>query len=93
VVIGLEPVSADLADLPSVHIDNHRAAYDATTYLIDIGHREIGFMSGEKGSLITADRERGFADAMTQAGCADPCARILHGDLSIQGAWPPRSAC
>jgi LacI family repressor for deo operon, udp, cdd, tsx, nupC, and nupG len=22
---------------------------------------------------------------MTQAGCADPCARILHGDLSIQG--------
>jgi len=83
VVIGLEPVSADLADLPSVHIDNHRAAHDATTYLIDIGHREITFVSGEKGSLITADRERGFADAMTQAGCTDLA--ILHGDLSIQG--------
>ncbi|WP_206244165.1 LacI family DNA-binding transcriptional regulator [Novosphingobium terrae] len=85
VVIGLEPVSADLADLPSVHIDNHRAAFDATTHLIDMGHREIAFVSGEKGSLITLDRERGFADAMAQAGCSDPAARILHGDLSIQG--------
>jgi LacI family repressor for deo operon, udp, cdd, tsx, nupC, and nupG len=85
VVIGLEPVSADLADLPSVHIDNFRAAHDATTYLLDMGHREITFVSGEKGSLITQDRERGFAQAMAQAGCADPGALILHGDLSIQG--------
>ncbi|OHT21814.1 LacI family DNA-binding transcriptional regulator [Edaphosphingomonas haloaromaticamans] len=85
VVIGLEPISEDLASLPSVHIDNHQAAFDATRYLLDSGHREIMFVSGERGSLITQDRERGFVAAMAQAGIADGAARILHAELSIQG--------
>lgn len=85
VVIGLEPISAELASLPSVHIDNYQAAFDATRYLLDGGHRDIVFVSGERGSLITLDRERGFADALDQATIpADPN-RIVHSELSIQG--------
>lgn len=85
VVIGLEPISADLASLPNVHIDNYQAAFDATRYLLDSGHRDIAFVSGERGSLITQDRERGFVDAMARAGIADAPDRIVHSELSIQG--------
>ena len=85
IVIGLEPVSADLAGLPCVHIDNYHAAHDATRYLLNNGHKAISFVSGERGSLITQDRERGFADAMTQAGIAGAAQRIVHSELSIQG--------
>jgi LacI family repressor for deo operon, udp, cdd, tsx, nupC, and nupG len=85
VVIGLEPVSADLAALPSVHIDNYRAALEATNYLLGMGHRDIVFVTGEKGSLVTLDRERGFLDAMARADIDAPEARMLHADLSING--------
>lgn len=85
IVIGLEPVSTDLDGLPRVLIDNYHAAYDATRYLLDNGHRDIAFVSGQRGSLITRDRERGFVDAMTQAGIEGAAERILHSELSIQG--------
>jgi LacI family transcriptional regulator, repressor for deo operon, udp, cdd, tsx, nupC, and nupG len=85
VVIGLEPISADLASLPCVLIDNYQASFDATRYLLDSGHRDILFVSGERGSLITRDRERGFVAAMSRAEVADAETRIVHSELSIQG--------
>jgi LacI family repressor for deo operon, udp, cdd, tsx, nupC, and nupG len=65
VVLGCEPISSEMEWLPSVHIDNFEAAYEATRHLIDLGHRRIAFVSGPTGSLVTRDRERGFRAAMS----------------------------
>ena len=85
IVIGLEPLDDDLAGFPSVHIDNHRAAYDATRYLIDLGHKDIVFVSGPKNSYVTRDREMGFVAAMQDHHLAVRDRTIFYSDLSLNG--------
>jgi LacI family repressor for deo operon, udp, cdd, tsx, nupC, and nupG len=45
--------------VPSVHIDNARAAGDAVSHLYDLGHRRIGIISGPLASPLSRDRLRG----------------------------------
>ena len=68
IVIGCETVSPDLADFPSVHIDNQAAAREVTDYLISQGHRRIAFIHGQEASLLTKDRENGYRASMKAAG-------------------------
>jgi LacI family repressor for deo operon, udp, cdd, tsx, nupC, and nupG len=70
VVLGCEPISDEMETLPSVHIDNFEAAFEATRHLIDLGHERIAFVSGPPGSLVTRDRERGFRAAMSDSRLA-----------------------
>jgi LacI family repressor for deo operon, udp, cdd, tsx, nupC, and nupG len=85
IVIGLEPVSEELNKLPSVHIDNCQAAFDATNYLITLGHTDIVFVSGPKNSYVTKDRELGFTKAMEHAGIKLSGDSVLYSDLTING--------
>jgi len=85
IVIGLEPISDDLSQFPSVHIDNLQAAQEATDYLIRSGHSDIVFVSGPKDSYVTKDRELGFSRALTLAGLPNLPSQILHSDLTING--------
>jgi LacI family repressor for deo operon, udp, cdd, tsx, nupC, and nupG len=86
VVIGCETISKALATFPSVHIDNIAAAQEATNFLISKGHRKIAFMSGQKDSLLTKDREFGYRSAMHKAELAIKDGWVVEGDLSITGA-------
>ena len=85
IVIGLEPLSDELNKLPSVHINNYQAAFDATDYLITLGHRDIVFISGPKNSYATKDRELGFTEAMMRMGIKLSESSILHSDLTVNG--------
>jgi LacI family transcriptional regulator len=54
---------------PSLAIDDERAAYDATNYLLGLGHRHIGLLAGDPHSLlVNTVRERGYVRAMAAAG-------------------------
>lgn len=86
IVIGCETVSPELADFPSVHIDNVAAATEATNYLIDQGHQHIGLICGPANSLLTKDRELGYCVAMQQASLKIEDDWVVDGDLSIDGA-------
>ena len=86
VVIGCETISASLADVPSVHIDNVAAAQEATNFLISLGHNKIAFMSGHKTSLLTKDREFGYRAAMHKAELTIKNDWVVEGNLSIEGA-------
>lgn len=55
-------------DVSLVTIDNYQAAYDATKYLIEIGHRRIGFIGGEEDYISARLRAKGFLDALESAG-------------------------
>jgi LacI family transcriptional regulator len=49
---------------PSVQIDNHKAAFDMTKYLISLGHERIGFIKGHPQFLNSELRYRGYCDAL-----------------------------
>ena len=86
IVVGCEKVSPDLADLPSVRIDNVTAARDATNYLIAQGHERIAMIYGQESSLLTRDRELGYRDAMKTANLEIKDGWLAAGQLSISGA-------
>ncbi|MEO0975032.1 MAG: LacI family DNA-binding transcriptional regulator, partial [Pseudomonadota bacterium] len=86
IVIGCETVSPELAEFPSVHIDNVAAAKDVTNYLISLGHRKIAMICGQESSLLTKDREYGYRAAMKHAGIAIEDGWLANGELSIGGA-------
>ncbi|MFJ4030045.1 hypothetical protein ACIPWF_22120 [Paenarthrobacter sp. NPDC089989] len=53
---------------PSVAIDDEQAAYDATRHLLSLGHRRIGLLAGDSGSIDVAQpRQRGYFRAMDEA--------------------------
>lgn len=86
IVIGCETVSDELADFPSVHIDNVAAAKDATNYLISKGHERISMVSGQASSLLTRDRELGYRAAMDEAKLPVEDGWIVAGQLTLAGA-------
>ncbi len=86
IVIGCETLSAALADFPSVHIDNIRAAREATEHLLGLGHRRIAFVTAGAGSPLTRDREEGYREAMAAAGETVRPGWVVEGGLSLEGA-------
>jgi LacI family transcriptional regulator, repressor for deo operon, udp, cdd, tsx, nupC, and nupG len=81
IVNGCE-FSAELR-VPSVHIDNAKAAAEAMTHLYDLGHRRIGIVTGPLLSPLSRDRLQG---ALASAGArgAEPDTIVMQGDFSIQ---------
>lgn len=86
IVIGLETLSSELAEFPSVQIDNVAAAKEATNYLITQGHERIAMIFGQETSLLTKDRELGYRASMKQAGLAIEDGWVVEGQLTITGA-------
>jgi LacI family transcriptional regulator len=64
-------------DCPSVLVDNHAAAREATEHLLGLGHRRIAFVEGPPGLHTSAHRLAGFEEARAAAG-AQP-ARLAGG--------------
>jgi LacI family repressor for deo operon, udp, cdd, tsx, nupC, and nupG len=85
VVVGSELVSLAMRMLPSVRIDNVAAAKEMTQFLIDLGHRNIAFMTGAQGSHMMDDREVGFRDALVAEGIPVREHWFAYGDLMIAG--------
>lgn len=54
--------------VPSVVVDNFKGGYEATRHLIDLGHRQIAHIRGPDPFLSSRERERGYLEAMEEAG-------------------------
>lgn len=52
----------------SVMIDDRSAARAMTEFLIGLGHRRIGFITGDPKYLVSKARKRGYRDALEAAG-------------------------
>lgn len=68
--------------VPSVHIDNAKAAYEAMDYLYKLGHRRIGIISGPPASPLSRDRLRGVNACAKAEDAADRLV-VVNGDFSI----------
>jgi LacI family transcriptional regulator, repressor for deo operon, udp, cdd, tsx, nupC, and nupG len=68
--------------VPSVHIDNGKAAQEALDYLYTLGHRRIGVVTGPLVSPLSRDRLRGAMACAKVAGFTDRLMTV-NGDFSI----------
>ncbi len=66
-----------------VMIDNVKGAYQATEYLINLGHRRIGMISGPKDTTTGRDRTKGYIDALRDAGIPVE-QELIQGDSFIR---------
>lgn len=67
------------SDIPHVGTNNEAAAYDATKYLVSLGHRVIVHAAGPDSNTLTEDRFAGYARAMTEAGLTENIIRVPCG--------------
>jgi len=77
-VVGLLR-SAALDAVPGTYMDDVAAAREIAAYLIGLGHREIGVITGDPGHPSVELRLRGYGQAFAAAGLAMPADRIATG--------------
>lgn len=81
----------------SVGFDEEEAAFEMTSHLLSLGHREIAFVEGEPTHAATRQRRTGFLRAMDQArltGTTHPGdfsfrAGLVAGEALLAGSTPP----
>lgn len=74
----------DINDVLCVTIDNERAGYDATKYLIGKGRKRIGLITTAVRSQSSVDRENGYARALKDSGIEVDPQLIFYGDYEAE---------
>src|SRR5262245_48526614 len=69
--------------VPSVHIDNASASWEAMDHLFRLGHRRIGIITGPLVSPLSRDRLRGSL-ACARSRRAERTMIVVNGDFSIE---------
>jgi len=70
--------------IPSVTIDNFNSCCHSVEYLIELGHKRIGFVSGLLDSDVCRDRLLGYKNALARAGMKEDVALTYKGDYSFE---------
>lgn len=85
-VVLVESSMANI-DTPRINIADHRAAFEATSYLLSLGHRRIGMVAGEQTLSSGVDRLRGYLDALKERGIEPDESLIGHGEYRYDLAY------
>lgn len=72
---------------PKINIDDHRAAFEATAYLLDLGHQRVGFVAGDRALSSGRDRLQGYLDALVARGVQVDEDLIGHGEYRFEEAF------
>jgi len=67
-----------------VGVDNRRAADSATRYLLSLGHRDIGIITGDASSGTSVDRLEGFRQALRSARIRPDRSMIHRGHNDME---------
>ena len=72
----------------TVGIDNLKSAYDATKHLINLGHKNIAIMLGEKNDLcISWWRYKGYKKALEESNIEINSENMLIGNYDTRTAY------
>lgn len=75
-----------------VRTDDFAVGKLAAEYLVDLGHRRIGFIAGPPNHASARDRLAGFRRTLEDLGCPLDEDRIFHGHYDTS-AWSGRHGC
>lgn len=78
---------SDDKNFTSIYIDNEQGAYLATQYLIDLGHKRIGCVTGPSSERTSMDRLRGYSKAMQEHNISLDEELILEGKYQFWGGY------
>lgn len=87
-VVAIDPHTGPQG-MPTVDSDNFAGAVLATNYLLELGHRRIGFIGGRPDLESARLREAGFRKAMAEAGVPVDEALVRVGGYRIETAEGP----
>ncbi|HUH97248.1 MAG TPA: LacI family DNA-binding transcriptional regulator, partial [Anaerolineales bacterium] len=82
-IVSIDPLISN-PNYPTVHATNYQGALDAMEYLLGLGHRRIGFISGRAELESSNRRLKGYRDALENAGIAVEEGLIASGDYTTQ---------
>lgn len=74
----------DGCDILCVTIDNERAGYDATNYLIRKGRKRIGLITTKARTQSSVDRENGYKRAFSEAGIPFDETLVYQGGYGVE---------
>jgi DNA-binding LacI/PurR family transcriptional regulator len=73
------------APLESVAIDNVAGAFQATQYLLSLGHQTVHYVGGPDSTVDARERADGWGRALREAGAPEP--EIIRGDWSARSGY------
>lgn len=73
--------------IPYVTADNCQGAFDATRYLIQLGHRRIGMIAGPMYESPSSERLSGYRDALVQYAIPYDEKLVQYGDFLRQSGY------
>ena len=84
-VVLVDPVGSADQTLATVAATDWAGARDATEYLIGLGHRRIGMITGPIDQACHRDRLDGYRTALQRAGLAYDESLVRYGDSVVAG--------
>jgi LacI family transcriptional regulator len=87
-VVAVDPHTGP-SEMPTVDSDNFNGAVLATSYLLGLGHRRIGFVGGRPDLESARLREVGFRKAMAEAGVSVDESLVCIGGYRTETAERP----
>jgi len=80
-IVSIDPLISNPA-YPTVHATNYPGAVEAMEYLLGLGHKRIGFISGRAELESSNRRLKGYRDALENAGIPVDEELIASGDYT-----------
>jgi LacI family transcriptional regulator len=81
-IVSVDPHTLN-PNFPSIYGTNYAGAFEAMEYLLDLGHRRIGFIAGRPELESAQQRLLGYMDALKKWGIAMDETLIANGDFSM----------
>ena len=85
-LVAVDPHN-ESADFPTVMSTNRIGVMDAMEYLIDLGHRRIGFINGRTDLTSTWRRAMGYQDGLAKAGIPFDPDIVMDGDYTREAGY------
>lgn len=85
-IVAVDPHGID-PNYPYVQATNYQGALDAMHYLLDLGHRRIGFITGRPEIGSGVRRLTAYRDALEAAGIEPDQQLIAHGDFTTESGY------
>lgn len=84
VLIGCSP---EYPNVNYVDSDNVTGAYRATKYLLELGHKKVFFLNGTPEYVVFVSRERGYRQALQEAGIQPAQGQVVYGGISVEAGY------
>lgn len=82
-IVSIDPLMSN-PNYPAVHATNYQGATDAMNYLLGLGHKRIGFISGRAELESSNRRLKGYRDALEKSGLSLDENLIASGDYTTE---------